>query len=149
MENNNILKAKIRIGLWGLVLVAMILISFYGDVINTWGDNSKKTILLFVLFVAFVGDVILNAISRKKSNDEVTIDEKINRKANYTSSIITILYVIVYVIIIYSRYEIEGFIPVVFFWMLAYSVIAVLNFSSSILTIFYFSKLENKHNERL
>lgn len=149
MEKNSILKAKIRIGLWGLVLAATILTMFYGDIINTWGDNSKKTILLLVLFVAFVGDVILNAISRKKLNDELTIDEKINKKANYTSSIITILYVILYVIIIYSRYEIEGFIPVVFFWMLAYSVIAVLNFSSSILTVFYFSKVENKHTERL
>lgn len=130
--------------LWLFVAIGFISVFITLDAINNWGDNSLKSIMLALLFlIGFGGDYILRYIYRKRDGIIISDerDESIRLKAMEYSFILTMLYVFLITISIYTKYENIGLVPVGWLWFLAYSLVLVVHiFSSLIILIMYWKR---------
>ncbi len=136
-------QAFVRMILWSLVFVFFLAIFLSGDTLATWGDNTRKTIMVAALFLAgFGGDAVLGVIYRKKkgkiSKDER--DDYIEKRAVSAGFIVTLVYVYLLAITLYTKNETSGFVPVAWLWFLAYSLICVANISVTAFSVFFYRK---------
>jgi uncharacterized BrkB/YihY/UPF0761 family membrane protein len=129
--------------LWSLVFIFFLSIFLTGDTLETWGDNRTKTLVVAALFIAgFGGDAVLNFVFRKRK-DKVTRDERddfIQKQALSAGFIVTILYVFLVAISLYTRYETSGMVPAAWLWFLAYSLVCVANMAVTAFSVFYYRK---------
>ncbi|SHJ12335.1 hypothetical protein SAMN02745751_01801 [Dethiosulfatibacter aminovorans DSM 17477] len=136
----------IHLIIWSIVAVGFILIFSRANTIVNWTDNRAEKIILAILFLTgFGGDAILGMAFRGKGN-EVDSDERdaaVTGKAMEASYIVTLLYVFLVTISIYTKYESAGTVNVGWLWFIAYSLVIVANVSSSICTIIMYKRLGN------
>jgi len=129
--------------IWSIVTVLFSGVFLNGNTIANWGDNSTKTIMLAILFgIGYIGQFTLLIIFRKRKNT-ITKDERdefILNKAMARSFIVTLLYVFIVAISLYTYYEESGSVPVAWIWFIAYSLILVANLTASSLSIYFYRK---------
>lgn len=135
--------AMIRMSLWALVFGLFLIVFLTGDTLETWGDNSTKTIMVASLFLfGFSGDAILSIVYRKRK-DRVTRDERddwIQKQAVSAGFIVTLVYVFLVTISLYTRFETSGLVPVAWLWFLAYSLICVANLTVTFFSVYFYRK---------
>ncbi len=132
--------AIIELITWLVVIISFFLLFFIDDGYKNFINNSmKKTIAVFVLFTAyFIHFFILWSTNRKKKQRKIIFDERDNETQKVAMSfsfIFTLIYVFIASIILYEVYHDSGFVPVVFFWFMAYTTIAIASFLSALLII--------------
>lgn len=135
--------AMIRMILWTMVFVFFLSIFLTGDTIERWGDNRTKTIVVAALFLAgFVGDAILSIVYRKRK-EAVTRDERddwIQKQALSGGFIVTLVYVFLITISLYTKFENSGLVPAAWLWFIAYSLICVANISVTAFSVYFYRK---------
>ena len=127
--------------IWIIVTVFFLSVFLTGNTIENWGDNHTKTVLLAFLFgIGYLGHFILTIVFRKRkciiTKDER--DEYFQSRAITNSFIVTLIYIFVVTISLYTYYEKIGFVPIAWIWFIAYSLILVANISASGFTIFFY-----------
>lgn len=134
----------IHLIIWSVVALGFIIVFSGADTITNWTDNRIEKVILAILFlIGFGGDAVLGFVFRKKG-DEIIKDERdisVSGKAMEASYIITILYVFLVTISIYTKYESEGMVHVGWLWFIAYSLVIMANISSSVCTIIMYKRL--------
>lgn len=122
--------------LWSVVAAGFLAVFLGFNAIANWGDNALKTVLLALLFViGFGGDFLLRRRFKDAGDDAVGY-EALRLKAMEISYILSLLYVFLAAISIYTRYEASGLVPVGWLWFLAYSLILVVHISASCAILF-------------
>jgi hypothetical protein len=131
----------IHLILWLVVAVLFTLIFFSSGTIENWGDNRTKTLMLAALFfVGYGGDTVLRIIFRKRRIVKDERDDYINLKAMSASFILSLIYVFIVAISLYTYFEAQGYLPIAWVWFIAYSLIVVANICGSAFSIFYYWK---------
>ncbi|MBN2259874.1 MAG: hypothetical protein JW702_04995 [Clostridiales bacterium] len=133
--------------LWLFVGAGFIAVFVGMDAINNWGDNAIKSIFLGLLFViGFGGEAILRYKFRIKKEESLigNQEELIRLRSMEYSFIATVLYVFLLTISIYIMYEAEGNVPVGWLWFIAYSLVVVVNITSSSMILLTYRK-QKKH----
>lgn len=118
---------------WSIVGIIMIVI-FSGDsAITDFGDNINKTILLSVL-IAFglLVDLIVRIVIKRKG-----LVEEINYKSMNVGMVVTLLYVFLITITLYTYYEGIGVVPVGWLWIIAYSTIVFVNITMGVCDLIF------------
>lgn len=136
----------IHLAIWSVVAIGFILVFSRSGSITGWKDNRiEKIILTFLFLTGFGGDAILGIIFRKKNNETLSSekDEAVKGKAIEASYIITLVYVFLVTISIYTKYENSGMVHVGWLWFIAYSLVIMANISGSICSIILYKKLDN------
>ncbi|MCK8058391.1 MULTISPECIES: DUF2178 domain-containing protein [unclassified Fusibacter] len=133
----------IQVGAWLLIGIILLLVFNQEGVVEQWGDNQNKTLLVASLFIfGFSSDFILRLIEKSKrhgfSRDER--DQLIQSKAMNFGFILTLIYVFLVTITLYVKYEDAGLMPVGYMWFVAYSTIVIANLSMGIPSICYYKK---------
>lgn len=129
--------------MWTLVAIGLIIIFSLPNTIANWGDNRTKTILLAVLFLLGFGvDFVLRMIERSRQGEykKDERDSKVKYDAVVKSFVVLILYIYILSIVLYSKYENAGAMPVGWVWFIAYSVVTAANLFVGIFTIIGYKK---------
>lgn len=129
--------------LWLIVAISFLSIFLNEETINNWGDNRTKTIAIAFLFlVGLSGQLVFHLLNRKKEGkiDKDERDLSIQNRSISYSFIITLVYVFVVTMSIYSYYEKARFIPIAWMWFVAYSLILVANIVTSFISIILYKK---------
>ncbi len=131
----------LTISLWGFVGILFLIILLSTDAIANWSDNRIKSILLAALFfVGFLSDFILKRVFNKKRALSDERDQLVIKDAAVSSFIIVVIYVFIFLITLFLKYETTGFVPVGWLWVIAYSLIVVSNVVYSLMTIISYKK---------
>lgn len=131
----------LSMSLWGFVGILFLTILLSTDAITNWSDNRIKSILLAVLFfIGFSSDFILKSIFNKKRVLSDERDQLVTKDAATSSFIIIVIYVFIFLIALFLKYETTGFIPVGWLWVIAYSLVVVSNTVYSLMTIIFYKK---------
>lgn len=133
----------IQVTTWSIVAIGVLVIFLLPGTIEHWGDNKLKTVLLALLFlVGFTIDFIFRMYERSQKwgfkRDER--DMMIQSKALSTGFIILVIYIFIISIGLYTKYEAEGFMPIGWVWLIAYSTIVVANLSVGISSLIRYRK---------
>lgn len=131
--------------LWSGVAIFFLLVFFNGDTLENWGDNRTKTLMLAILFgIGFGGQLVLRIVFRKRKNtNTISSDERddyIQNKAMASSFVLTLIYVFIIAISLYTFYEKNGVVPIAWVWFMAYSLILFANMCTSGFSIYHYYK---------
>jgi len=129
--------------MWGMVAVGLGVIFSLSNTISSWGDNRTKTVLLAILFFGgFLTDFILWQYEKSKKHgfrrDER--DKKVQSEAVFKSFTILIIYIFVVSVVLYTKYENAGVMPVGWVWFIAYSTIAATNLLVGVFALIGYKK---------
>lgn len=131
----------LTLSLWGLVGILFLIILLSTDAIANWSDNRIKSALLAALFfVGFLSDFILKHVFNKKRVLSDERDQLVVKDAATSSFIIVIIYVFIFTISLFLKYEVVGVVPVGWLWVIAYSLIVVSNVVYALMTIIAYKK---------
>lgn len=130
---------------WFLVGLGMFMIVTRPGVIENWGDNKYKSIALAILFLLGYGtDLVIRMLEKSKKfgfiRDERS--EYNQLKAMSIGFIIVLIFIFVFAITLYTRFENKGFMPIGYVWILAYSTIIAANLGVGIPTLIIYRKQE-------
>jgi hypothetical protein len=129
--------------IWSIVAIMMVAVFAQPGTMVNWGDDKLKTLLLAILvFLGYGSDLSFRFYARSKrwgyKQDERDIN--INIKAVNIGMIALILYVYVFSIMLYARYETAGLLPVGWMWFLGYSSIVLANISIRLASLLLYIK---------
>ena len=133
----------IHCALWAIVAAVLIIVFTSKGTIEAWGDNRTKTILLAALFFfGFTGDAVLRFVFRKSKVTTDERDEFIQGQSLKVGYVVTVLYIFILSISLYTKYEVDGSVPIAWIWFIAYTLIVVVNLSTSAASIIQYRKSE-------
>ena len=136
--------AVIHCSIWVLVAGLFIGIFASGNTVQEWSELSVKRLWLSVIMgIGIIGDILLRVVFTMRK-DRVVKDESddiIQKRAVSVGLVLTLLYVYIYAITVYTGYEAAGTVPTALFWFLAYSVIWVANITVSATALMYYGKM--------
>lgn len=128
---------------WTLVGLGLIIVVTRPGVIMSWGDNSVKSLVLAILFLGGFGtDFIIRLLEKSVKfgymRDERTESNQL--KAMSLGFVIVLIYMFLYAIAVYTKFEDSGLVPVAYIWILAYSSIVVANIAVGLPMIVIYRK---------
>jgi len=127
--------------LWFIVAVVLVIVFSTEGTIAQWSDNRTKTVLVAALFLfGFSGDAVLRIIFSKKRVPTDERDKYIQNKALAAGYVITLIYIFILAISIYTKYENNGMVPVAWIWFIAYSLVIIANLSVSAASVYQYWK---------
>lgn len=109
---------------WMIVLVVFLILFFQGGGPSEWGNNRAVRVGSAVLFgCGYIVHFITLFRQKKEPLDERT--SLIQLKSTNVSLVITIMYVFIFSITIYTKYTEQGTVPASWFWLLGYTTIFI------------------------
>ncbi len=133
----------IQVVSWSIVAIGVLIIFSLLGTIEQWGDNRIKTILLALLFLlGYTLDFGLRMYEKSKKwgfrRDER--DRVIQSEAMSVGFVILVLYIFILSIFLYTKYETDGFMPIGWVWLIAYSTVVVANLSVGVSSLLLYRK---------
>ena len=115
---------------WSVVTIGVAIIFGMRGTVQSWGDEPAKVAITAALFAAaFIIDAFLR-ISEKSKKHNIIKDERddtIQLQAVFKSFAVVLLYIFALCVVLYLKYENQGYAPVGWLWFMAYSTISSAN----------------------
>lgn len=128
---------------WVLVTIIGLGIFMQKGILESFGDNEKKTTLLLVLFILGYGaDMIALGVEKSKKwgfrRDER--DAFIVAKAMSTGFLIMLAGMFAFTVSLHFKYESAGSLPVAWLWIMTFFLIALANVIVNALCLYNYRK---------